>query len=81
MNLFFDSDLFVKDTEDEGWWHGELNGRRGYFPDNFVMVIPPVASLEVSRSHTHTQAPFTTSEPADLVAPDLKSKWSIYRII
>ncbi|XP_052474148.1 SH3 domain-containing kinase-binding protein 1 isoform X1 [Carassius gibelio] len=29
-----------KTTEDEGWWEGELNGHRGFFPDNFVMVIP-----------------------------------------
>lgn len=46
---FFDSDPLVKDTEDEGWWEGEVDGRRGFFPDNFVMVIPPMESLEVSR--------------------------------
>ncbi|XP_016364399.1 SH3 domain-containing protein 21 isoform X2 [Sinocyclocheilus rhinocerous] len=32
--------IINKSTEDEGWWEGELNGRRGFFPDNFVMVIP-----------------------------------------
>ncbi|KAK2902799.1 hypothetical protein QQF64_010347 [Cirrhinus molitorella] len=32
--------IITKSTEDEGWWEGELNGRRGFFPDNFVMVIP-----------------------------------------
>ncbi|XP_036442691.1 SH3 domain-containing protein 21 isoform X1 [Colossoma macropomum] len=32
--------IISKVTEDEGWWEGELNGRRGFFPDNFVMVIP-----------------------------------------
>ncbi len=36
--LFFFFSL--KSTEDEGWWEGELSGRRGFFPDNFVMVIP-----------------------------------------
>ncbi|MGH0155993.1 UNVERIFIED_CONTAM: hypothetical protein FKN15_050927 [Acipenser sinensis] len=29
-----------KDTDDEGWWEGELNGKHGFFPDNFVMVLP-----------------------------------------
>ena len=24
---------------DGGWWEGELNGRKGMFPDNFVKVI------------------------------------------
>lgn len=39
----------MKEAEDEGWWEGELNGRCGFFPDNFVMVIPPMDSLQVSR--------------------------------
>lgn len=28
-----------KDIEDSGWWKGELNGRVGVFPDNFVEII------------------------------------------
>ncbi|XP_023271025.1 SH3 domain-containing protein 21 isoform X1 [Seriola lalandi dorsalis] len=43
-----------KETEDEGWWEGELNGRCGFFPDNFVMVIPTVDSLQ---SGTTSQPP------------------------
>lgn len=38
--------VLKKDTEDEGWWQGEINGRCGFFPDNFVMVIPPMENLE-----------------------------------
>ncbi|XP_004078485.1 SH3 domain-containing protein 21 isoform X3 [Oryzias latipes] len=38
--------LLRKETEDEGWWEGELNGRCGFFPDNFVMLIPPVSNLQ-----------------------------------
>ncbi|XP_062255789.1 SH3 domain-containing protein 21 isoform X1 [Platichthys flesus] len=45
--------LLRKETEDEGWWEGEINGRHGLFPDNFVMVIPPMDSLK----------PGTTSQP------------------
>ncbi|XP_034552888.1 SH3 domain-containing protein 21 isoform X2 [Notolabrus celidotus] len=44
--------ILRKETEDEGWWEGELNGRCGFFPDNFVMVIP--ASL---KSGTISQPP------------------------
>ncbi|XP_074839466.1 SH3 domain-containing kinase-binding protein 1 isoform X5 [Carettochelys insculpta] len=29
-----------KDCIDAGWWEGELNGRRGVFPDNFVKLLP-----------------------------------------
>uniref|UniRef100_H3D3R9 Osteoclast-stimulating factor 1 n=1 Tax=Tetraodon nigroviridis TaxID=99883 RepID=H3D3R9_TETNG len=42
--------ILNKETEDEGWWEGELNGRRGFFPDNFVMVIPSKDVLQVSRN-------------------------------
>lgn len=31
-------------TEDEGWWEGESQGRRGVFPDNFVLPPPPVST-------------------------------------
>uniref|UniRef100_A0A3Q2YZ52 SH3 domain containing 21 n=1 Tax=Hippocampus comes TaxID=109280 RepID=A0A3Q2YZ52_HIPCM len=41
--------ILRKETEDDGWWEGELNGRCGFFPDNFVMVIPPMDSLKVSE--------------------------------
>eukprot|EP00066_Takifugu_rubripes_P014110 XP_011603376.1 PREDICTED: SH3 domain-containing protein 21 [Takifugu rubripes] len=46
--------ILNKETEDEGWWEGELNGRRGFFPDNFVMVIPPKDILQAGSS---TQLP------------------------
>ncbi|XP_014055933.1 CD2-associated protein isoform X2 [Salmo salar] len=38
--------IITKETEDEGWWEGEMNGRRGFFPDNFVMVIPTTDGLQ-----------------------------------
>ncbi|XP_060557527.1 SH3 domain-containing kinase-binding protein 1-like isoform X6 [Ruditapes philippinarum] len=31
--------ILDKDLEDSGWWKGELNGRIGVFPDNFVEII------------------------------------------
>ncbi|XP_026227693.1 SH3 domain-containing protein 21 isoform X2 [Anabas testudineus] len=46
--------ILKKETEDEGWWEGELNGRCGFFPDNFVMPIPPMDSLQ---SKTTSQPP------------------------
>lgn len=44
MFLFF---ISLQATEDDGWWEGEVNGRRGFFPDNFVMLIP-AETLQVS---------------------------------
>ena len=28
-----------KEVEDKGWWKGEIEGRIGVFPDNFVKLI------------------------------------------
>ncbi|KAI9999976.1 hypothetical protein NQD34_011819, partial [Periophthalmus magnuspinnatus] len=49
--------ILSKETEDEGWWQGELNGRCGFFPDNFVMLITPISSLQVSLLHKHSPEP------------------------
>ncbi|XP_064473035.1 SH3 domain-containing kinase-binding protein 1-like isoform X5 [Ornithodoros turicata] len=31
--------IITKEVEDKGWWKGELGGRIGVFPDNFVKLI------------------------------------------
>ncbi|XP_072471434.1 SH3 domain-containing kinase-binding protein 1 isoform X3 [Notamacropus eugenii] len=41
--------LVSKDCIDVGWWEGELNGRRGVFPDNFVKLLPPDFEKEGNR--------------------------------
>ncbi|XP_064071482.1 SH3 domain-containing kinase-binding protein 1-like [Vanessa tameamea] len=35
--------IVSKVTLDRGWWRGELHGRVGLFPDNFVQLLPAVA--------------------------------------
>ena len=36
-----------KDLEDSGWWRGEIGGRVGVFPDNFVELLPPEAAVSI----------------------------------
>ena len=31
--------VLSRDVEDKGWWKGEVDGRQGVFPDNFVKLI------------------------------------------
>ncbi|BFZ09204.1 hypothetical protein BsWGS_12243 [Bradybaena similaris] len=32
--------ILEKELEDEGWWKGEIHGKIGVFPDNFVELLP-----------------------------------------
>ncbi|OCT94177.1 hypothetical protein XELAEV_18011843mg [Xenopus laevis] len=38
-----------KECVDVGWWEGELNGKKGVFPDNFVKLLPPDFEKELHR--------------------------------
>jgi hypothetical protein len=35
-------DVLDKNIEDQGWWRGELKGKIGVFPDNFVQPLEPL---------------------------------------
>ena len=39
--------VITKEVEDKGWWKGELDGRVGVFPDNFVKLVSNVLPDEV----------------------------------
>lgn len=45
----------VQDCADAGWWMGEVGGRQGVFPDNFVKLLEvekevSVAALQAEES-------------------------------
>ncbi|XP_028130137.2 CD2-associated protein [Diabrotica virgifera virgifera] len=47
--------LISKDSQDPGWWQGELNGKTGFFPDNFVVLISSdnkSSSKEEKKTHS-----------------------------
>ncbi|XP_023556830.1 SH3 domain-containing protein 21 isoform X1 [Octodon degus] len=46
-----------KNTEDKGWWEGECQGKRGVFPDNFVLPPPPVKKLVPRRVVSRESVP------------------------
>uniref|UniRef100_A0A3B3T4D6 SH3 domain containing kinase binding protein 1 n=1 Tax=Paramormyrops kingsleyae TaxID=1676925 RepID=A0A3B3T4D6_9TELE len=54
--------------DDGGWWEGELAGRRGFFPDNFVREIKKEVKKEVSsgakKAELPNGAPSPGSEPS-----------------
>ncbi|XP_070224522.1 SH3 domain-containing protein 21 [Bos mutus] len=54
-----------KVTEDKGWWEGESQGRRGLFPDNFVLPPPPIKKLVPQKVVSQESAPI--KEPKKMV--------------
>ena len=38
----------------EGWWEGELNGRVGVFPDNFVELLPADEEMSNEKASERT---------------------------
>lgn len=45
--------VLQKKLEDAGWWRGELKGKVGVFPDNFVELLPPDNKpVNVRQLHT-----------------------------
>ncbi|XP_071954658.1 SH3 domain-containing kinase-binding protein 1-like isoform X7 [Antedon mediterranea] len=57
--------ILDKDSEDNGWWYGECHGKKGVFPDNFVVSLPP----EPERPRKES-APL---RPPELPFDDIKS--------
>ncbi|XP_050792536.1 SH3 domain-containing kinase-binding protein 1 isoform X2 [Gopherus flavomarginatus] len=51
--------LINKDCIDAGWWEGELNGKRGVFPDNFVKLLPSDFEKERPKKPPPPSAPVT----------------------
>ncbi|CAD5205552.1 unnamed protein product [Bursaphelenchus okinawaensis] len=49
-----------KKTADEGWYEGELNGRKGVFPENFVRLM---SSSEKYAEATNTTPPSLPAKP------------------
>ncbi|XP_064413328.1 SH3 domain-containing kinase-binding protein 1 isoform X2 [Latimeria chalumnae] len=49
--------IISKDCADVGWWEGEINGKRGVFPDNFVKLLPPDFEKERPKKPPPPSAP------------------------
>lgn len=48
-------DIIDKNIEDAGWWKGELNGKVGVFPDNFVQLIGQQDVLGAQEAHNSSR--------------------------
>uniref|UniRef100_A0A8B9KXL8 Osteoclast-stimulating factor 1 n=1 Tax=Astyanax mexicanus TaxID=7994 RepID=A0A8B9KXL8_ASTMX len=51
--------IINKECADAGWWLGELNGKQGVFPDNFVKLFIPEIEKERPKKPPPPAAPAT----------------------
>jgi len=51
--------ILTKECEDKGWWKGELDGKVGVFPDNFVKRV----SQHLSQENLRQSLPETPEKP------------------
>ncbi|XP_063704390.1 SH3 domain-containing kinase-binding protein 1 isoform X2 [Culicoides brevitarsis] len=51
-----------KELPDKGWWKGELRGRIGVFPDNFVQLLPPEVSSPLKDTSSKPDRPPLTGK-------------------
>lgn len=69
--------ILSKDTGEPGWWRGELGGREGVFPDNFVVMMPEAeketptsrGSMKSSPRQESEEKPKKPPPPSKSIAP------------
>ena len=57
---------YLGETEEDGWYWGQLKGKIGGFPSSFVEELP---SSVVSNDVTSADGPLLTSPPAAKISP------------
>ncbi|XP_031690948.1 SH3 domain-containing kinase-binding protein 1-like isoform X10 [Oncorhynchus kisutch] len=66
-----------KDCADTGWWMGEIGGRKGVFPDNFVKLLIPDVEKERPKKPPPPSVPsgkHTTGKPPSPLSTDKRSE-------
>jgi len=82
--------ILSRDVEDKGWWKGEIDGKTGVFPDNFVKLLspeeerrdkkpwrpPPVAGEKVDTRKVEQGTTGKPTHNVNKLTMDLKSAFS-----
>uniref|UniRef100_UPI0037E7ADD3 CD2-associated protein isoform X1 n=1 Tax=Semicossyphus pulcher TaxID=241346 RepID=UPI0037E7ADD3 len=69
--------ILSKDTGEPGWWRGEIGGKEGVFPDNFVVMLSeaeketatPRGSVKSSPKQESEEKPKKPPPPSKILAP------------
>ncbi|KAL1139724.1 hypothetical protein AAG570_006702, partial [Ranatra chinensis] len=76
--------LITKEGQDVGWWKGELKGKVGVFPDNFVVLVPNEELTKPDRPskvHTTNRIRDSITKPVSNIASSGTTSSSVKKII
>uniref|UniRef100_A0A1A7YGI8 CD2-associated protein n=2 Tax=Iconisemion striatum TaxID=60296 RepID=A0A1A7YGI8_9TELE len=59
--------ILSKDTGESGWWRGEVGGHQGFFPNNFVILVP-----ETEKETQPSRGSMKSSPKADVMQKQSK---------
>ncbi|RWS09848.1 SH3 domain-containing kinase-binding protein 1-like protein [Dinothrombium tinctorium] len=65
--------IISKEIEDQGWWKGELNGKIGVFPDNFVELIKMPSQEELTLPPRLKKPERPSEKPSSSISPSITS--------
>jgi len=51
------SEVLVSEADEEGWYHGTSNGRRGLVPQNYVRIVPDAPVSLSNQNDSYAYAP------------------------
>ncbi|XP_026174193.1 CD2-associated protein isoform X2 [Mastacembelus armatus] len=66
--------ILSKDTGEPGWWRGEIGGREGVFPDNFVVIVSEADKETLTLRGSVKSSSKLESEEAPTARGSLKSR-------
>ena len=73
LDLEVGDEVVVTNQEEEGWWEGIMNGRRGVFPSNFVETIdeesPFTSEIKETPKSPEKKEPPKLDEPEGPLNP------------
>ncbi|XP_057341109.1 CD2-associated protein-like isoform X2 [Microplitis mediator] len=67
--------LISRDAPDKGWWKGELRGKIGLFPDNFVQVLP-AKDLPIHQDDTNKVRPLELNRGLKTTSTSSLKQWN-----
>ena len=90
--LSFSAGQLIKlvSKHESGWWDGELDGQRGWFPSNFVDEVSrlcgvsfPAENVLLTTSHlgacSHSHWRLRSMAARDPLRPNHRNRWSAFR--